>query len=98
VCFLGGQLGNRVGGPFAYGFAGGQQFPEGAVGEPFDAHCDEHLVGRAELLTCVDASVLAAQPFAAEQMRACQVSTHPGTAEPLDRLAVEVLGDLALAQ
>ena len=46
----------------------------------------------------VDAAVLAAQPLAVEQVRAGELGTQPGPAEPLDRLAVQALGGLAVAQ
>ena len=45
-----------------------------------------------------DAAMLAAQPFTVQQVRAGQFRAHTGTAEPLDRLPVQAVGGLALAQ
>ena len=44
------------------------------------------------------AAALAAQPFAVEQVRAGELHADAGAAEPVDRLAVEALGGLALAE
>ena len=82
----------------AHRLAGGQQLAAGAFGEPFHAHRGQHLVGDAKLLARVDAAIFAPEPFAVEQMRAGQIRTHAGAAEPLDRLTVQTVGGLALAQ
>ena len=63
-----------------------------------DAHRRQHLVGGAQLLARVDAPVLAAQPLAVEQMGAGELHADAGTAEAFDRLAVETVGDVALAE
>jgi hypothetical protein len=55
-------------------------------------------MGRAQLLARVDAPALAAQPLAVEQMGAGELDADAGTPEARDRLAVEVLGGLVLAQ
>ena len=52
----------------------------------------------AELLAGVDAAVLAAQPLAVDQQRAAVRDADAGAGEALERLAVEPLGRLALAQ
>jgi len=57
----------------------------------------QHLVSNAELHACVHAAVLAAQPLAVEQVSAGQSGPDPGPAEPPDRLLVEQLGGLAVA-
>ena len=75
-----------------------EQLTAGALGEPLHAHRAVQLVGDAQLLAGVDSPVLAAQPFAVEQMGAGERHTDAGAAEPLDRLAVEAFGRLALAQ
>ena len=54
-------------------------------------------MGRSQLLAGVDAAALAAQPLAVEQMGARELHADAGPAEPVDRLAVETLGDLALS-
>jgi len=55
-------------------------------------------VGGPQLLACIGTSVLKAQPLAVEQVRAGQFGPQRRTSEPVDRLAVEALGGLALAQ
>ena len=54
-------------------------------------------MGGPELFPGVGAAVLAAQPFAVQQAGASQFGTEPGPAEPLDRLPVQALRGLALA-
>ena len=85
-----------VGAP-AHRLAGGQQLAAGALGERLGPEAAEHLVGGAQLLARVDAPVLAPQPFAVEQVGAGELDADPGALEPLDRLAVERVGLLALA-
>ena len=58
----------------------------------------EHLVRGAQLLARVHAPALAAQPFAVEQVGARELGADARAAEPLDRLAVEALGVVAVAQ
>ena len=70
----------------------------GALGERLHADRGEQVVGGAQLRARVDAAILAAQPLAVEQVRAGELGTQPRAAEPLDRLAIEPLGGLALAQ
>ena len=71
---------------------------KGAVGERFRPHRGEHLVGRPKLLARVDAASLATEPFTIKQVRAGELHADAGTAEALDRLAVEALGGIALAE
>jgi hypothetical protein len=54
--------------------------------------------GRVELFARVDAAVLAAQPLAVEQVSATELRTQPRATQPLNRLFVQKLGGLALAQ
>ena len=90
---------SRVSGrALADGLAGGQELAPGALGERLDAHAGEHVVGRAQLLARVDAAALAAQPFAVEQMAAGELDAQAGPAEPRDRLTVEIVGDIAVAE
>jgi len=55
-------------------------------------------MGGPQLGAGVPAPVLAAQPFAVQEAGAGHGRAHAGTAEPLDRLAVAVLGGLTLTQ
>jgi hypothetical protein len=70
----------------------------GASGELVHAYRGQHLVGGAKLLAGVDAAIFPAQPFPVQQVRAGQFRTHPGMAEPLDRLTVQTVGVFAVAQ
>src|SRR3954447_10486776 len=88
----------RFGGASAWGLAGGLQLARGAFGERLEAHRREHLVRSAQLLASVQAPFLAAQPFSVEQMGAGEVDPDARAREPLDRLAVEALGGLVLAE
>ena len=58
----------------------------------------EHVVGEAELLARVQAPILAAQPFAVQQVGAGEMDGDPAAGEPLDGLAVEGFGGRAVAQ
>ena len=80
------------------GLAGGQQLAAGALGERLGADPAEAVVGGSKLLARVDAPVLAAQPFAVEELGAGEVDHATAAREPLDRLAVEGLRSSAVAQ
>src|SRR2546423_130992 len=88
----------RFDGAFAGGLAAGQQLARGALLEPLHAHRREHLVRGAQLLAGIQAPFPAAQPFAVEEVGASELRADPGAGEPLDRLAVEVLGGLVVAE
>ena len=46
----------------------------------------------------VDAAALPSQPLAVQQMGACELRPQARAAEPLDRLAVQAVGDGALGE
>ena len=77
---------------------GGQQLAPGPPGERLGAHHGQHAVGGSQLGAGVSAAVLAAQPFAIDQVGTGELRAQPGAAEPVDRLTVQVLGGLAVAQ
>jgi hypothetical protein len=79
---------------------GGQQLAPGGLGINLHADVEEHLVCGAELLAGVDAAGIAAQPLAVDQQRAAvrDADANAGADETLERLAVELLGRLALGQ
>src|SRR5437879_13863847 len=52
----------------------------------------------AQLLASVDPAALAAQPFAVEEVSAGELHPDASPGEPLDRLAIEPLGGLAIAK
>src|SRR5262249_677114 len=85
-------------GASAHLLARGDQFPAGALGERLHADRGEHVVGRAQLLARVEPPALPAQPFTVEEMRAGQVRAQLGSAQPVDRVAVQGLGGGAVAQ
>jgi hypothetical protein len=76
----------------------GEQLSPGAVPEPVGSHRGEQVVGGAQLLPRVDPAVLPAEPLTVEKVRARELGEHSGTAQPVDGLAVEALGGLALAE
>jgi hypothetical protein len=94
---LRGELAGRLGAPLAYRLAGGQQLAPGSFGERRHADRVQAVVSGPQLDAGVDAAVLAAQPFAVQQVGAGQFGAELGAAEPVDRLAVQVLGGLSLA-
>ena len=89
---------SRGGGALAGGLAGGQQLAAGPFGERLHADRGEHVVRGAQLRPRVGPPALAAQPLAVQQVRAGQFGTKAGAAEPADRLAVQALGVLAVAE
>src|SRR5262245_10561401 len=95
---LGGQVVAGLHGALAHRLAGGQQLAAGALGEALGPHRREHLVRRAQLLARVHPPLLAAQPLAVEQPGAGEVDPAATAREPLDRLAVELLGGVAFAE
>jgi hypothetical protein len=82
----------------AQGLPRGQQLATGAIGERFGTHQAEHLVGGAQVLTRVHPAVLATQPLAVHEVRAGELHAHPRPGKALDRLTVELLRGVALAQ
>jgi len=88
----------RPGTTLASGFAGGAQLAPGPFGEARHAGRLEHAVGGAQLLARGTAAAFAAQPLPVQQVRAGKGDAEPGPAERADRLAVQPLGRLALAQ
>lgn len=95
---LGSQEGASLHRMLANGPAGGQELTSRASGERLSADATEYLVRSAQLLARLDAPVLGAQPFAVQESRAGGVDDDTATGEPLDRLAVEDIGFLVLAQ
>ncbi len=96
--FLGGELADCLGRPLAHRFAGGQQLTPGPFGERLEAHRGEQAIGGPQLGAGVPAPVLAAQPFAVQEVGAGYGRAHAGTAEPFDRLAIVVFGGLTVTE
>src|SRR5262249_59315432 len=93
-----GGLVPRPGGGLAGGRAGGKQSTGGGVGDPGGAHAVEHVERLPQVLAGVEASPLAPQPLAVEEVGARQFESEAASREPVDRLAIELLGDRAVAQ
>src|SRR6201989_3274957 len=98
VSLLGGELAGRLDGPLAHGVAGGEQLTPGPFGKRLDAHRGKQPMGGPQLGASLPAPVLAVQPFAVQEVGAGHGRAHAGTAEPLDRLAIAVLGGLTLTE
>ena len=58
----------------------------------------EHLVGGSKVLAGVDAAVLATQPLAVHEVCAGEMDGDTTALESFDRLAVQGLGSLAVAE
>jgi hypothetical protein len=96
VRLLCGELADRLD-TAAGRLAGGRQLAPGPFGERRSPHCGQHAVRGLQLSAGVHPPVLAAQPFAVQQVGAGELGAELGTAEPVDRLAVPALGGLAVA-
>ena len=92
-----GGAGGRDGAP-ADGLSGGPQLTAGPLGERLHPHLLQHPVRGTQLLPRVRAAALPAQPFPVQQVRPGQLGAEPGPAQPLDRLPVEPVGGLAVAE
>ncbi len=68
------------------------------AGERFGAHAREHLERGAQLVASVPPTALAPKPLAVDEMGARKVYAHAGASEPVDRLAIQALGGLAVAE
>src|SRR4051812_40978252 len=94
---LGGQILARLGRAPARPLARGQQLTRHALRERLDIHGREHLLCDAQVLAGLQPTALAAQPFAVLEVGAGELDSDPRAAEPLDRLAVQRVSDVALA-
>ena len=91
LLLLRGQVGPGVLDPPAHLLPGGQQLSPGPFGETLGAHGRERLVRGPQLATGLGPPVLAAQPLAVAQPGPGQVYGHPGPAQPVERLAVQLI-------
>ena len=95
---LRGEAVARLGAALAHRLAGGHPLTAGAFGEPVHADLRIHAVRNPELLARVHAPAFASQPLTVEQVRTRKRGTHPRAAQPRDRLAVQALGNVGLAE
>src|SRR3954447_5709283 len=78
--------------------AGRRQLALGAPGERLGAHAREHLERGAQLPAGVEAAALTSQPFPVEEVSPGELEPDTGTGEMRDRLAIQTVGELALAE
>jgi hypothetical protein len=97
LLLLGSQLVARLDGPLVHMLAGRQQLETSAFGERLHSDRAEPLVGGAELLARGNPPPPTAQPFAVEQMRAGELWMKSRATQPVDRLAVRLVGRGAVA-
>src|SRR5271157_5360115 len=95
---LRGELLDRLGRAPAYSLTRGQQLATAALSERLHTHCDEALIGNTQLHARVCAAFLAPQPLAVQEMAADKGGAQASATEPLNRLAVEALGVLAITK
>src|SRR5580693_813510 len=95
--FLRGQGIWRLDGAFADLATAGPQLDARPFGKRRGADRIKDLMGAGELIAGVTPAPLAAQPLAVDQVGAPQFHPQAGAAETVDRLTVEVLGVLAVA-
>src|SRR3954465_10989326 len=95
---LRGEPVTRVGRALAHRLAGRHPLPSRAVSEPRHAELPPHLVREPEMLTSSGAPALASQPLAVDQVGAGERRTYPRAAQTRDRLAIELLSNVALAE
>ena len=73
------------------------QLMEGTFGERQHPDFSEHVVGAAELVSCIHAAVLATQPLTVEQVRTGVLGPERSPAEAFDGLAIVLFRCLAVA-
>src|SRR3984885_11716675 len=81
---LAGQLVESLDVPFAYGLARSQQLAASALAEPLGTYTSEHVVGRTQLHTRVDATAGTAKPFAIDKMRTGELDPNESPGQPFD--------------
>src|SRR4051794_16856141 len=92
------QLVAGLGPTLARGFACGRQLPLCARREGLDAHVGKHVLSGSQLLARIEPATLAAQPLPVQQAGARKLHAHARPRQPLNRLEVEALGLIAVAQ
>src|SRR5262249_7318472 len=83
--------------PLAHLLSSRRELDPRALGERFNTHRSEPLVCHAELSPRVDPSILTSEPLPVQQLSSGCGDADTGPLEPFDRLAIECVGDLALA-
>src|SRR4051812_34171081 len=78
--------------------SGGEELAPGTLGEGLRADAREQLVRGAELLPRIHAPAGSPKPFAVKQTGASELAAHTRAAEPLDRLAIQRLRGVVVAE
>src|SRR3954471_6121305 len=92
------EVAGRLHRALANRLTGGQQLAPSALGKGLDPHRRQAVVRAAELSAGVDASPLPSEPLTVEKLGPGELDVHPRATQPLDGLAVLVLGGLSLEQ
>src|SRR4051812_23285753 len=95
---LRGQLLAALDPAFADALARRPELAFGARGERLGADAREQVERGAQVLAGVEAAPLAPQPLAVEEVGPRELHAHAGALQPLDRLLVEALGGVAVAE
>src|SRR5437763_1279124 len=93
-----GEIVTGVHAAFPDAFAGRQELSLGARGECLGAHAREHLERGAQLLARVEAATLAPQPFAVDEVGAREREAEARASQLFDRLPIDAVGSVAVAE
>jgi len=86
MCLLRSEFGVRVRRALADLLSGREELAASAFGERLHSHRGEQFVCGSKLVTGIGASVVAAEPFAVQQMCPCEVRTRRRLAQMVDRV------------
>src|SRR5580700_5326109 len=95
---LGSELISGFDAAFPRALTRGRQLALASVGESLGAHAREHLERGTQLLPGLAAAALASQPLAVDQVGAGKLQANACPTQPFDRLAVQGVGGVAVAQ
>jgi hypothetical protein len=96
--FLRRQVGEGVHGPLASVPTCRLEFYARSIGERLHSEVREHVVGGLKLFAGVDPARLTSKPFSVEQVRARKIDRDPRARQPLDCLAVLLVGSRSIQQ
>jgi hypothetical protein len=82
----------------AYHLAGSREFLPGAFGECIHTHRRKRVVRLTKNGARINTTLPTPQPFAIEQLSACQFDSNLSAAQTGDRLSVEILGLVTVAE
>jgi hypothetical protein len=85
-------------GPSGDSLTRGRQLALGAAGGSLDPHRREHGACRPKLVAALRPAALGVQPLPADEMRAGELDADACAPQAFDRVSVEALGDLSVAE